>query len=317
LFKLTKDLSPLEQRIYEMAFEFADGLVAAGKYALLLMGIFGWRNELQAASGKAMASVVLGFLSFSVSVVAGIPAAVLAILGMQEIKRSAGRLRGRGLAITGMTAAIVGMVGPPIAGALILPSVRQKTAKMQSSNNLKLMALGMMDYESRFGKLPPAVLRGPTGQLYSWRVALLPYLGEEKLYANYNLNEPWDSPGNRAVLARMPRFYAPPGMAGGNSTFYQVVVGRGTAFESPDVRLSPWRDRDFPKGAARTLMIVEAESPVPWTKPEDLTYAPGQPLPELGGIFHDGFHVAFVDGSVQWVKRADAGQVGQWVTRTR
>ena len=36
-------------------------------------------------------------------------------------------------------------------------------------------------------------------------------------------------------------------------------------------------------------MVVEAESPVPWTKPADLTYAPGQPLPKLGGQFKDGF----------------------------
>ena len=31
----------------------------------------------------------------------------------------------------------------------------------------------------------------------SWRVALLPYVGEGKLYAEFKLDEPWDSAHNK------------------------------------------------------------------------------------------------------------------------
>ena len=50
-------------------------------------------------------------------------------------------------------------------------------------------------------------------------------------------------------------------------------------------------------------MIVEAAEPVPWTKPEDLPYDDGKPLPRLGGPFEDGSYVAFADGSVRFLSR--------------
>ena len=44
----------------------------------------------------------------------------------------------------------------------------------------------------------------------SWRVELLPFLGETELYAAYRRDEPWDSDANRRVLARMPAVYRHP-----------------------------------------------------------------------------------------------------------
>src|SRR5262249_61834200 len=68
----------------------------------------------------------------------------------------------------------------------------------------------------------------------SWRVALLPYLGEEKLYAQFRLDEPWDSPNNLPLLKRMPKVYELPGGPSdvpAGYTFYQVVVGPGAIFD--------------------------------------------------------------------------------------
>jgi prepilin-type processing-associated H-X9-DG protein len=42
---------------------------------------------------------------------------------------------------------------------------------------------------------------------------------------------------------------------------------------------------------------------VPWTRPDDLPYAPDQPLPKLGGLFPNGFNAAFADGSVRFINR--------------
>jgi len=52
---------------------------------------------------------------------------------------------------------------------------------------------------------------------------------------------------------------------------------------------------DSPSG--HELAIVEAGSAVPWTKPEDLPFLRDKPLPPLGGLFKDGFNVAFIDPS--------------------
>src|SRR5205823_3792100 len=82
-------------------------------------------------------------------------------------------------------------------------------------------------------------------------------------------------------------------------TVCQVFVGKGTAFEGPDgLRL---RD-DFPDGTSQTLLIVEAGKPVPWTKPQDLSYEPDGPLPNLDGLFTDGFRACLVDCSRRFVR---------------
>jgi hypothetical protein len=44
---------------------------------------------------------------------------------------------------------------------------------------------------------------------------------------------------------------------------------------------------------------VEAADPVPWTKPDDLEYAPNRPLPRLGGHWRGGPRAALADGEVR------------------
>ena len=41
----------------------------------------------------------------------------------------------------------------------------------------------------------------------SWRVAILPLLGYEKLFKQYRPAEPWDSTANKQVLAQIPPEY--------------------------------------------------------------------------------------------------------------
>ena len=71
--------------------------------------------------------------------------------------------------------------------------------------------------------------------LLSWRVAILPYLGESEkaLYGQFKLSEPWDSPHNKALLAKMPKVYAPAVAKDGekdkNVTHYLGFVGGGAS----------------------------------------------------------------------------------------
>jgi hypothetical protein len=55
-------------------------------------------------------------------------------------------------------------------------------------------------------------------------------------------------------------------------------------------------------------MVVEADQPVPWTKPEDVPHDDVGPLPELGGQFEDGFYVGFADGSARFLSRKVASE---------
>jgi Protein of unknown function (DUF1559) len=217
-----------------------------------------------------------------------------------------------------------------LACCVILPSnekVRDGEGWIRSQNSLKQIGLALLNYEHTHGKFPPAVIRDERGKaLYSWRVVILPFLDEDRLYDKFKLNEPWDSPHNKPLLADMPSCYVPflERVQAPYATHYQVIVGPGTAFERAGLSL-----RDFPDGLANTILAVEAGEPVPWTKPSDLEYHPDKALPSLGGVYAKptyffgyparrkaGFNAVFADGSARFlVSDTDEGTIRGLITR--
>lgn len=261
-------------------------------------------------SGKAVAALVLGICSFCLPVLLSIPALIVGILSLSEISKSGGRLKGQALAIIGIVLSILsvgtGIVVLPI--ALLLPAiqkVREAAARTQSMNNLKQIGLALHMYHDVYGTLPPAALtrddQGLPCPPYSWRVAILPFVEQESLYRQYNKQEPWDSPANTRILNSMPKLFAHPSRSkpGDTATYYQVLTGKGTMFER-QLSLGAIAAGD---GTANTFMVVEAGVPVPWTKPGDLTYAPDQPLPQLGDPAAADFNALFADGTARRVQR--------------
>jgi hypothetical protein len=176
-----------------------------------------------------------------------------------------------------------------------------------SQYNLKQMGLALQGYNQTHKHLPPSAICDKDGKpLLSWRVLLLPYLEEGTLYGQFSLDEPWDSKHNIQLLARMPAIYALPGAKAGEpgSTYYQAFVGKGTGWglipdaHAPHKALGLKLDADFPDGPRNTIAIIEGGTPVPWTKPIDLPYEQGKPLPKIGGVFEDHANAAMFDGSV-------------------
>jgi prepilin-type processing-associated H-X9-DG protein len=283
----------------------------------------------EGTSGKAIAAVVFGALSFCTSILAGVPAIVLGVWSLNEISCSRGRLGGQGAAITGIVLGSIGslLIGPALLIALTLSAVqkvRGAAERIQSSNNLKMLTLAMMNYaDTNNGRMPPAVVYGPDGKpLYSWRVLLLPYLEQDNLYHRFHLDEPWDSPNNKQLLALMPREFLDPGEKGQQQlgmTHYQVFDGPGAPFDSSARPLKPFAAPDvkvqglltsamqisfpagFPDGIQNTILIVETPDSVPWSSPQDLPFGPGVPLPKLARPSRNGFNAAYADGSVHLV----------------
>jgi hypothetical protein len=279
-------------------------------------------------SGKAIAALVLGIVSLCLPVVLpSILAIIFAVLGLKDISKSRGRLGGQAMAIIGLVLAIIGPVAVlPVAmiGVLVpaVQKVREAAATAQGNNNLIQIGLAMHNYHDQQGALPPAVVYDKDGKpLYSWRVVLLPYLGADDLYKLFKLDEPWDSSHNKALLAKMPKTYIVPEDLNATASFmtrYQVLDGNGAAFDSElrlrkNVRpLGPGgvtvllpdflaRIPDFLDGTSNTILIAEADEPVPWTKPQDLAFLPKGPLPRFSQLRSRGFQVSMVDVSVRTI----------------
>ena len=64
-------------------------------------------------------------------------------------------------------------------------------------------------------------------------MAILPYIEQQELYNKFKLDEPWDSPHNKALLKEMPPIYRCPIRTKPEpfTTTYRVFVGKGALFE--------------------------------------------------------------------------------------
>jgi len=171
----------------------------------------------------------------------------------------------------------------------------------RATNQLRQLAIAMHGYHDANQAFPPAAVVNREGKmLLSWRVLLLPYVDEGKLFDEFKLEEPWDSPHNKKLLAKRPKVYAPVrNDKGAELTYYQVFHGPGAAFEGQ----RPLRITTFTDGTSNTILIVEGADAVPWTKPADLAFDPKKPLPKVGAMFKDAFLAALADGSVHKLKK--------------
>jgi hypothetical protein len=205
--------------------------------------------------------------------------------------------------------AIPTICSPAVTGllvALLLPaagSAREAARRSQCVNNLKQVALAMHNYHATNNAFPRAAITDDNGKaLLSWRVAILPYIGQRPLYNKFKLDEPWDSPHNKALLQEMPATYLCPSRSKGEpfATTYQVFVGQNALFEQDkDIGVQGVTD-----GTSNTIMVVEAKESVPWTKPADLTFDPAA-APSLfgaGSSHPGGFNACMGDGAVRFIK---------------
>ncbi len=177
----------------------------------------------------------------------------------------------------------------------VMAKQQEQAAAFRHQLNAQSIAFGFFNYESTYGEYPRAAApENEGGPAVSWRVRILPFLGEEQLYEQYNLDEPWDSEQNMKLLAKMPEIF---GDDPAGKTRYVVFTGDGTFF-GQDGKLGFDQIKD---GASQTILFVEAgaDVAVPWTKPVDLKFNPEKPLAALGNVAGSGFVAAMMDGSVR------------------
>ena len=161
------------------------------------------------------------------------------------------------------------------------------TRHMECDERMRDLLLALRNYHESHGTLPPAYTVDENGKpLHSWRVLLLPYVGEQELYEKIRLDELWDSEYNRQfheVQVGEYRAYQCPTR---RSTFfsnicsvcrknhklfrtancdYSVVIGDETAF--PGSKAVAFAD--ITDGPANTILVVERLVPVCWMDPNN------------------------------------------------
>jgi hypothetical protein len=202
-----------------------------------------------------------------------------------------------------------GKVTPPSDAAMNIAACQVKLGQLAE-------AMRIYHDKQAQERLPAQAKSAADGKpLLSWRVMLLPVLGEHDLFRQFHLDEPWDSAHNYKLLEKMPNVYTSPKAQAPKptTTHYQVFVGKDTLFEDTNGLLVG----KIGKAAAKTLLIVEAAEPVPWTKPQDLDYDPNGKLPKLGDVSTEGFCVAFLDGTTRFIKKSiDAKTLHALISRT-
>jgi hypothetical protein len=202
---------------------------------------------------------------------------------------------GEQIKLTLDSAAIDTVIGP------LLGKAHDRSAMMQSMNNLKQMALAMHVHHDRYKTFPPQTSIGKDKKpLLSWRVHILPFIEEEQLYKEFHLDEPWDSEHNKKLIAKMPKVYASPlsrlKTADGKTT-YVVPAGPKLVFDGG----TKTTIAGIPDGTSNTILILDVDDSkaVTWTQPEDYPVEEkkanvGLVRPGVGRIL-----AAFCDGSVR------------------
>lgn len=227
--------------------------------------------------------------------------------------------------------------------ALLMPAtrrVRDAAARTQCTNNLKQLSLSMHSYAGHTRKPAPYLTNGlpetlaelvlPPGcngpgkkpeDRLSWMVMLLPYLEQDNLYKQFNLEKGYagnlpaartsihtfDCPeAEKAATADFVTNYV--AMSGiGNDAAWQPAGAPGNGFMGYD-RLTAFAM--ITDGTSNTIALMETRANLgPWARggistlrgfdPDDVPFnGAGRPF---GG--HDvGIHVALADGSVRFLR---------------
>ena len=175
------------------------------------------------------------------------------------------------------------------------PAADPGEAKEASLEKLQTIGSALQAYEEQYKHFPPAAICDASGKpLLSWRVALLPLLGEEELYKEFHQDEPWDSKHNLELAKRMPNIYRTPGGPAPPKTCYLVPLGAGSAISQREALSS--RDMPHTKGSTALVVEVNSDAAAVWTQPQDWQFVPANPAVTLGKLREGEFCCALANG---------------------
>lgn len=180
------------------------------------------------------------------------------------------------------------LVSAALAGVILIACSSASWAQPAASPNdqirlkLRYLSNALHSRQDVLKSMAPArIADGPArGSQLSWRVHLLPFIGEPELYEEFHFDEPWDSQHNQSLLPRMPAVYGDGDK--GQKTRFQAYMGEKLLFGNNQ----PTTSRSVRDGLPSTILLVvtAADKAVTWTQPDDLSLDPQKPAEVLGKV---------------------------------
>lgn len=241
---------------------------------------------------------------------AGAQAAKLLVDGIEERRLSVGHIGPAAGVRLVMLPEEMEALPAMLSGVLSAPAGGDALEQDRERQRLVLRAMRAY-YDENYRLPPPVVYDKKSGQPRSWRVELLPYLGEKALFEKYRADEAWDSPHNLELVAQIPDVYRssfdtanPPGLA------VAALVHPDGVF-SPDVTV---RRSDVLDGPLRTMALATVRLPIPWTRPQDIDAIGTEALSDLAWS-DAGVLAGFADGRVHLLRDVSPELLRQLIVR--
>ncbi|MBL8824714.1 MAG: DUF1559 domain-containing protein [Planctomycetia bacterium] len=201
--------------------------------------------------------------------------------------------------------------------SMLIEKVHYAANKVSSAMNMKQLMIAMHEYHADQNCLPPVMSLKDGKPLHSWRVHILPYLGEAKLHQQLRLDEPWDSDHNRKVFESnpMPKVFAHPTQqnAGNRKTPYQMFYSSAQATKPAAQRLGTkvtLGQITVNDGTSNTGAMVEHGNTVLWYQPVDIEFDGSKEFPVLKPMWPGNrIQIAMYDASIHTGIYGDHGNL--------
>ena len=134
---------------------------------------------------------------------------------------------------------------------------------------LTILTQAFIAHYQRNKRFPSPITDADGKPLLSWRVALLPTIGQEELHQKFKLDEPWDGPTNKPLLESMPQVFAANNPTlGKTQTLVRFFDSEGTPLANKE--LQP-EDLKTPQSTLLFVNVVP-EQAVEWTQPDSMEF---------------------------------------------
>jgi len=184
--------------------------------------------------------------------------------------------------------------------------IREHANRVKSQNNMKLVALAMHNHHATIGYFPPGHTVDMQGQpLHGWQTRLLPYLEQDNLYHQIQLDRAWDDEVNRASFRQeVPEYTSPVFGPQFDADGYNLSHYAGNSHVFRGSKKKGLRINEFKAGISNTIFFGEVSAGFrPWGHPlnvRDPARGLGAAADKFGGPWKGGqINLAFGDGSVR------------------